>query len=551
MSVSVFSSSAYPGKILRTSLKERLIANRSVLLAFLACVAFALWTVFGHQPPATKKIVSDIIAIATAAFGACWGLWGARATRRAGGDRRGALAANLLALGTATYGSGAGIYAFYDVVLHKNPFPSWADVGYLTGYAVMMAGILLLPSRSLTGIARVRVLLDSLLVLAALVTFSWFFALGPTVLDNSQSPLGRTLGAAYPVMDLAMVFCALVLAGTAPEPGLRRVRNLLCVGVVAFVVADSGYLIQTLKGTYETGQPLDAGWMLTNLLFGQAAVCLRRLQTKPSSAAKAKWKVEEGRLPSALRMLAPYALVPAVAVLLVHVYRTQAPGPLTVGVYVCAGLLVALILVRQVFAIAENARLNRFLQEAYGELEALATTDAMTGLANHRVFQDRLRDDIDFSRGSGQPLALLLIDVDRFKQYNDGFGHPAGDQALKIVARLLRGCVREEDLAARYGGEEFAVILPNVGHAQAIQTAERIRAACESTAFPYREVTLSIGVTLGGGAPGEWIERADRALYAAKHAGRNQIVCEDAPLLGHLQVSSTHRDENPNEAKAA
>jgi diguanylate cyclase (GGDEF)-like protein len=503
-------------------LGDRLKANRGAIVAFLVCGLFALWTVVGHQPPATKKIISDVIAILIATGGTIWGFWGARSQQRTGG-KRGALAANLLSLGTAGYGLGAGIYAYYDVVLHQSPFPSWADVGYMVGYVTMMAGILLLPSKPLPGIIRVRVLLDSLIVVAALVTFSWFFSLGPIALDGSQPLLGRSLGAAYPVMDLAMISCVLLLATFSHEPGIRRVRNLLCVGVVTFVVADSGYSYQTLNGSYETGQPLDAGWFLANLLFGQAAFLVRRLRSNRSAASH---KTDEGRGTSLWRLLAPYALVPAVAALLVYVNQTKASGPLAGGVYGCSGVLVALMMVRQVFAIAENSRLNRFLQEAYRELEALATTDSMTGLANHRVFQERIREEVDHAREDGTPLAFLLIDVDRFKQYNDSFGHPAGDEALKIVASILKENVRTIDLVARYGGEEFAAVLPNTSAVEAILVAERIRQVCEATEFPYREVTLSIGVAVGTGEPCDLVERADMALYAAKHAGRNGVVCE-------------------------
>jgi diguanylate cyclase (GGDEF)-like protein len=498
------------------------------------CGLFSLWTVMSHETAASKKLISDIIAILVAAGGMIWGLWGARRALREGGDRRAALAATILSLGTGGYGLGCGVYAYYDLVLHQNPFPSWADAAYMAGYLTMMAGVLLLPGRSLPGIARLRVLLDSLMVLAALVTFSWYFALGPTLQDASQSLFGRVLGGSYPVMDLAMVLCAMVISGTSQEPRVRKVRNLLTIGIVAYVVADSGYLYQNLNGTYETGQPLDSGWMLANLLFGYSAFMLRR-QRIDQSVTRAT-KAEEGRATGFWRSLLPYALVPAVGGLMFYIHKTKVEGALATGVYVCAGVLVGLIILRQVLAIAENSRLNRFLQQAYRELEALATTDSMTGLYNHRVFQERLREELERGQEEGTPVALILVDVDRFKQYNDSFGHPAGDQALKIVARVLKENVREGDLAARYGGEEFAAILPNTDAEEAVQLAERIRHACEATAFPNREVTLSIGVAAGTGDAGETIEQADQGLYLAKHGGRNQVVCESLLQEPHALV---------------
>ncbi len=160
-------------------------------------------------------------------------------------------------------------------------------------------------------------------------------------------------------------------------------------------------------------------------------------------------------------------------------------------------------------------------------LQALATTDGMTGLANHRAFQEQLRIELAFAEATGHPLTMLLMDVDRFKTYNDTFGHPAGDEVLRSVARLIRENMRTEDYAARYGGEEFAILLPGTTEETAFEIAERIRGVVEEHQFPCRRVTLSIGVARYDArtmAPEKFVELADGALYAAKHAGRNRVV---------------------------
>ncbi len=174
----------------------------------------------------------------------------------------------------------------------------------------------------------------------------------------------------------------------------------------------------------------------------------------------------------------------------------------------------------------------RALETANDQLAAQATTDVMTGLANHRAFQEELARQIARVQRSNAPLALLLLDVDKFKQYNDSFGHLAGDEVLKGVGGLLLAAVREGDFPARYGGEEFAVVLPEANLETALQVAERIRASVEACTFPNRVVTVSIGVTQYSlaEATDTLIQRADVALYEAKAAGRN-CVRLFAPML--------------------
>ena len=174
----------------------------------------------------------------------------------------------------------------------------------------------------------------------------------------------------------------------------------------------------------------------------------------------------------------------------------------------------------------ELAAQYRALEAANRQLASQATTDGMTGLANHRAFQEELQRQAARAERSAAPLSLLLLDVDKFKQYNDAFGHPAGDEVLRTVASLLASQVRDGDLPARYGGEEFAVVLPETDAETAKQIAERIRAAAEAYPFPNRAVTVSIGVAqrFQTESPDATIQRADVALYEAKSAGRNRAV---------------------------
>ncbi len=190
----------------------------------------------------------------------------------------------------------------------------------------------------------------------------------------------------------------------------------------------------------------------------------------------------------------------------------------------------------------EMEKANSELERLNGQLEALATQDGLTGLKNHRAFQDRLADEVARARRYGTPLSLVMLDVDRFKQYNDTFGHPAGDQVLLQVAETLRGAVRECDYVARYGGEEFVLILPQTDTAGAVQIAECCRVALEEAAWKHRSVTASLGVAtlLPGHRDGvSLLTDADRLLYQAKTRGRNQVAApEHAELLSSYSLET-------------
>lgn len=166
------------------------------------------------------------------------------------------------------------------------------------------------------------------------------------------------------------------------------------------------------------------------------------------------------------------------------------------------------------------------LKERAGEFEQLAVTDALTGLLNRRYIEERLLEEVKRSNRHGYPMSFLMLDVDHFKSYNDSFGHPAGDEALKLVASVIRDTLRGADVAARFGGEEFAILLPQTTDDEAAMIAERIRSNIENSQFQHRPVTVSIGVASCSSdlcsVPG-LIKAADLALYDAKHKGRNRV----------------------------
>lgn len=193
----------------------------------------------------------------------------------------------------------------------------------------------------------------------------------------------------------------------------------------------------------------------------------------------------------------------------------------------------------KLLAVIETLRDMTVQKEAQEELQRLASRDSLTGLANRRAFDEHIGQEWIRGRKSDHLVSVLMLDVDYFKQFNDTYGHPEGDACLKSVASVLAGAAaRSGDLVSRYGGEEFVLVLPGTTEEGAMVVAERIRVAVSGLRIPNAAsthggmLTVSIGVATGDPAQLSQevlLQRADEALYAAKHSGRNRVeVARDA-----------------------
>jgi diguanylate cyclase len=174
---------------------------------------------------------------------------------------------------------------------------------------------------------------------------------------------------------------------------------------------------------------------------------------------------------------------------------------------------------------AELMATNESMADANRMLLLASQTDGLTGLPNHRSIHESLADEIEWAQSKGDPVTLCLFDVDHFKSFNDTFGHLAGDDCLRLLAKIVRECLRGGDILGRYGGEEFAVIFRRTSLGEALFVAERIRSVIESTDFGHRKVTVSLGIASSdevGESVNELIQAADEALYSSKRTGRNK-----------------------------
>jgi diguanylate cyclase (GGDEF)-like protein len=222
-----------------------------------------------------------------------------------------------------------------------------------------------------------------------------------------------------------------------------------------------------------------------------------------------------------------------------------------VGVGLGAGVGALVLLLRRIdtdplflagtcalLAMTAFVALGRVVGRKQDELREDAARDPLTGLPNRRVFERRLAADLREAQRTGRPLALLVLDVDEFKQLNDVAGHTAGDEALKLLAECLRRSCRSHDLPARFGGDEFVMLLPWTSAAEALTVAGRIRATLAETS---PSVTVSIGVAdlarCQTARPESLFAHADRALYLAKARGKDQVVVASADTSITLPIA--------------
>jgi diguanylate cyclase len=178
------------------------------------------------------------------------------------------------------------------------------------------------------------------------------------------------------------------------------------------------------------------------------------------------------------------------------------------------------------------------LHQSLEAIRAESLTDPLTGLGNRKHFDQSIEAAVQAALAIGEPLSLMMFDIDHFKSFNDNYGHLTGDQVLRLVGMSLKQTIKGQDITARSGGEEFAVVLPNTALRQALTVADHIRRAVmakelkkKSSGEILGRVTISVGVSMlkPGDDTDALIERADACLYAAKRNGRNRVICEADP----------------------
>jgi signal transduction histidine kinase len=367
-----------------------------------------------------------------------------------------------IALGIFCQFVGQVIYTYYDI-RGWPPFPSWADAGYLSTFPFMLLAILLLPTRRLSGITRSRVILDGLIIMTAVITFSWYFILGPTMLQGAETNLAKVVGSAYPVFDLILIFCMILLWFRESDPSLVPAERLLLAGLTVIVITDSIYDYLTLQNIYTNGLQ-DIGWPVGYMLLGLAAQCvtlayvLHATRSETTSLEEASQDLPT-EPPLGKHSLLPYALIPAVIALSVFIWRSDSNGTLEQGVYFGAIVLIGLLLLRQFFVIREttfyNKQLritqqnlsekNQALREANVRLEEQAAQ--VEAAYNQQVHLNELKDDflLNVNHELRTPLTAIYGYLDLLREYH---GQLESSMHLTLINQAIQGCEELQQLVS-------------------------------------------------------------------------------------------------------
>lgn len=350
-----------------------------------------------------------------------------------------------------------------------------------------------------------------------LVTMTYLATRYRPMFISPESPLGERI--CY-TLGFAGASCILTILGFATPEGirfdLRQVPILLAglncgpmCGLITSLVA--GGIRWWMGGAGALGE------LIGMVLNGLAAGFFQRWVHPKGEILQRPQLVLLGTI-SAILTAAPLLLFGPYPLNIMWAFRIFLPY--LVGSI--AGLTVVMWLLRD----------SALSYQAAARLRHQAQTDSLTGLANYRHLREFLATALALRLKNEKPLSFILVDIDHFKNYNDQFGHRAGDQILREIGLILQKGVRSTDLVARYGGEEFAIVLPHSSLEEALQTAERLRQMVESYPFLHQHLTISAGVTTYpdlAKTEAALMEQADRALYQAKAQGRNRVVSYQGP----------------------
>ncbi|MFG1882768.1 putative bifunctional diguanylate cyclase/phosphodiesterase [Micromonospora sp. NPDC049102] len=426
----------------------------------------------------------------------------------------------LLAVTMGLAASGRAIWTVQRLAGGDLPHNALVGVVFTAGILTGTAALLSSPSGPRTAVGRARTLLDGVIVALALVPVAWVLVFRGVASAELADP-ARTLGLLFPMFDLMQLTILVAVAG--PARPLWRPMRLLAASLTLRVVADVVYVSLVARGDYVAGHPIDLCWPVSYLLIGLAT------GSPPPPDCDGIDEAAESPLPPWWRVALPYLPVGGAIIAVLQARRPTGQTPTLV--FVTMMVLLAALAVRQGLAANENLRL-------VARLRRLAYGDQLTGLPNRLLFNRLLR----LALRDGRPVAVLLLDLDGFKQVNDRFGHATGDTLLTGLAARMRAAVDGDGTIVRLGGDEFAVLVEGDRPVSPERLAERLLDALrpsEGEEGVGVHPSASIGIAEYGpqhATHSDLLRDADIAMYAAKAAGKSAYrTC--TPALRESAVS--------------
>jgi diguanylate cyclase (GGDEF)-like protein len=415
-----------------------------------------------------------------------------------------------LAAGLSSWAAGDIVFRIEGIREVSLPFPSVSDIGYVGFYPLILVSLALAVRRQERSI-QASIWLDSVIAAVA-AACGLAILLGPVLEGATGSWIARTISISYPVFDMLLIAAAV---GVLALRGWRLITEWIwpIAGLATFAAGDIAYALRVAHGSYHMGTVLDASWAI-------GFACLASwTRSHPRSASDSKAEAI---------MAVPVLGTLLALMVLAASSRLDIPW---IAVVLATGT-VLMAAARSQYAFRQLRRL--------ADLTRQATTDDLTGLPNRRALYQHVAEVLS---ETSEPRALLLLDLDRFKEVNDSLGHHVGDQLLVQVAKQLGGQLRAGDLLARLGGDEFAVLLEHANQERALAVATRLHESL-SGAFTFEDINLHSSVSIGialfpdhGSDISTLLRRADLAMYKAKSTREGHRVyktCDD--IRGHERL---------------
>lgn len=472
-----------------------------------------------------------------------------------------------LGLGGIAYLLGQAGYLYKPLFLQApRSAVGWPDYFWMMQTFFYLLAILRIIVKNIHIYKSIRLVVDILIVMTAATSISWHYIIKPVIqrIENADIWV-LTVKLIYPIADLGIVCGIIGIFLMSQRIFPVRTLVLLGSGMLVQVAADTLYLLQTVAGTYTLGGYLDPLWVLVLQLFGLAGLYDRE-ETHAEKLEEEKQRTAGTWIGEISRLVIPYLFV--MILFYLAIYSAGKADVIVIGSLIC----IVLIIIRQITILIENQSLLKKMQQMTEELEQVVTErtdqlykknielaatleqmeymeyhDSLSGLPNRGLFEDRLANSIARAQRSGDKVAVLLLDLDRFKNVNDNLGHSFGDKLLIHTAAKLHGQLEQCDTICRLGGDEFAILLE--GFAETQHITEIVEGLIYSFNQPLQlekqelHLTASIGIAVypyDGMEAETLIQHAETAMYRVKKAGKNHYQFFDPTMADSSRFELEH-----------
>ncbi|ANU24774.1 diguanylate cyclase [Planococcus donghaensis] len=469
----------------------------------------------------------------------------------------------LIALGCFNYAIAEVIWLYnYSIAQIPVISPEWSDLFYFLQIFFYITAFIYQLWRKKENAYQIKFFCDVAIIVTVFTALSWHFLVRPLFSSDELTPLLLAISVGYPVSDLLLLLGAIgFYLGTA-QFFARSVLTLIIMSLLLQVFADTAYLFSIAESSYVENNLTNPLWSLALLLMALAAL----LSLTPTKTFIPAVLPEPPKERITFQMLLPYSTIILLFIVIAFEQNKDIHG-LIAG----AGLSIGLIIVRQIFTLLDNQKLmynydhltsvlehkienrtaevtnkNQQLEKVIQKMEELAYYDVLSGLPNRRLFLEKLEDSIRDAKQHSEKVAVVFIDLDRFKNVNDSFGHEFGDLLLQGFSEKIKENLRSDDVISRQGGDEFTIILNNIYDEHDISPLiQRLQTALAKPMMINGQelhISMSIGIAVypkDGETSGELLKHADSAMYSAKAKGKNnfQFFSDDMALIASRKIA--------------